>query len=84
MTEHKRGDRRAETARRNDDSDLIDSGAPTPSQQGRSGGVLQSDVATQAAEERVRDPEVSKDVDKSDKIAHGTQMPGDHIQGSSD
>jgi hypothetical protein len=49
--------RRTETARENDDSDIIerDSADFAPSQGGSSGGNLQEDVATQAELERVRD-----------------------------
>jgi len=61
---------RAQTAREHDDSEMIDALEPTPSQQGRSGGNLQRDVATQASEERVRDPEAQEGVDKQDKINH--------------
>ena len=66
---------RTETARENDDSELIDNIEETPSQQGRSGGNLQSDVATQASLERVQDPEAHEGVDKDDDIAHGQRYP---------
>ncbi len=46
---------RTDTARRHDDSDLIDNIEGTPSQGGRAGGVLQRDIATQAEEERFVD-----------------------------
>jgi hypothetical protein len=62
--------RRTDTARDTDDSDIIDSAEPAPSQGGRSGGNLQEDVATQAELERVRDPEASEGVDKQDDIDH--------------
>jgi len=64
---------RTDTARRHDDSELIDQAGsePQPSQQGRSGGNLQKDVATQAAAERVHDPEAHERVTKEDDIAHG-------------
>jgi hypothetical protein len=64
-------DRRTETAREHDDSEMIDTIEPTPSQGGRSGGNLQADVATQASLERVRDPEAQEGVDKQDDIDHG-------------
>ena len=57
-------DRRTDSARENDDSDIIDSIEPTPSQGGRSGGNLQSDIATEASLERVRDPEAHQGVQK--------------------
>ena len=62
--------RRTDTARENDDSDLIDRAEPTPSQGGSSGGNLQEDIATQAELERVRDPEAHEGVDKQDDIDH--------------
>lgn len=62
--------RRTDTARDTDDSDIIDSIEPTPSQGGRSGGNLQTDIATEASLERVRDPEAHEGVDKRDKINH--------------
>ena len=49
--------RRTETSRENDDSDIIDRVEPTPSQGGTSGGNLQEDIATQAELDRVRDPD---------------------------
>lgn len=67
--------RRTETARENDDSELIDNIEKTPSQQGRSGGNLQSDVATQSSLERVQDPEAQEGVTKEDDIAHGQRYP---------
>jgi len=78
--------RRTETARENDDSDIIelDLAEFEPSQSGSSGGNLQEDIATQAELERVRDPEAHQGVDKKDKIDHGEEEPGDHIMGSSD
>ena len=63
--------RRAETAKQNDDSDIIERSLETPSFQSRSGGDIQTDVGTQASEERVRDPEASEGVTKQDDINHG-------------
>lgn len=64
--------RRTETARENDDSDIIelDLAAFQPSQSGSSGGNLQEDIATRAELERVRDPDAHQGVDKKDKIDH--------------
>jgi len=78
--------RRTETARENDDSEIIerDLAEFQPHQSGSSGGNLQEDVATQAELERVRDPEAHQGVDKKDKINHAGEEPGDHIMGSSD
>ena len=70
--------RRTETARENDDSDIIDSIEPTPPQGGSSGGNLQEDVATQAELERVRDPEALEGVDKQDDINHQQRYPARH------
>jgi hypothetical protein len=61
---------RTDSARANDDSDIIDRAEPAPSQGGTSGGSLQEDVATQAELERVRDPEAMEGVDKQDDIDH--------------
>ena len=58
--------RRTETARRNDDSHLT-GGPDTPNHQGRAGGDLQTDVATQASRERVRDPDAMEGVTKEDE-----------------
>ena len=62
--------RRTDTARDNDDHDLIEGSEPTPSQGGTSGGSLQEDIATQAELDRVRDPNARDGVDKQDKIDH--------------
>jgi hypothetical protein len=70
--------RRTETARENDDSDIIDSIEPTPPQGGSSGGNLQEDVATQAELERVRDPEALEGVDKQDDIDHAQRYEKRH------
>ncbi|MBW0145130.1 hypothetical protein [Sphingomicrobium clamense] len=63
--------RRTETAKRNDNAGMIETLVETPSQQGRNGGVLNKDVATQAAEERIDDPDATEGVTKEDQIAHG-------------
>lgn len=70
--------RRTDTARDNDDSDIIDRAEPTPNQSGSSGGNLQEDVATQAELERVRDPEAHEGVDKQDKIDHQQEAQPKH------
>ena len=76
MTEDKtRGERRAETAREHDDSEIIDKAEPTGGQQGRSGGNLQRDVGTQAAQQRVDDPEAHESKTKSDAINNGQFTP---------
>lgn len=70
--------RRTETARDNDDSELIDRAEPAPSQGGTSGGALPEDIATQAELERVRDPEAMEGVDKQDDIDHDQAYPSRH------
>lgn len=72
--------RRTDTARENDDSDIIDRDSTDfePSQGGSSGGNLQEDVATQAELERIRDPEAMEGVDKQDKIDHQQEAPSRH------
>jgi hypothetical protein len=70
--------RRTETARENDDSDMIDAIEPTPHQEGRSGGNLQTDIGTDASLERVRDPEAHEGVDKQDDINHAQAYPSRH------
>lgn len=82
MTET-RGDRRAQTAKRNDDSELIQDTGRAPSQGGRAGGTLQADVATQSEEERIRDGDAREGVTKEDDIAHGQRIrqpsPATHV-----
>jgi hypothetical protein len=70
--------RRTDTAKDTDDSDIIDNAEPAPSQGGRSGGNLQEDVATQAELERVRDPEAQEGVDKQDDIDHQQRYENRH------
>ena len=69
---------RTETARENDESDIIDRIELTPSQGGTSGGNLQEDIASQAELERVRDPEAREGVAKQDKIDHEEEVPTRH------
>ena len=73
MTEEKRGDRRAETARRHDDSGLIEdsNNLPAPDAIGRAGGNLQRDVATAHPDKRVRDPEAGDNLTKEREVEHG-------------
>ena len=61
---------RAEAAKANDDSAIIDSAERGPAFGGSSGGNLQRDLGSQAEDERVRDPEAREGVDKTDKIDH--------------
>ncbi|HYX45635.1 MAG TPA: hypothetical protein VE820_02265 [Sphingomicrobium sp.] len=69
---------RTESARENDDSDIIDRTEPAPSHGGSSGGNLQEDIATRAELDRVRDPEAREGVDKQDKIDHQEEMSTNH------
>jgi hypothetical protein len=82
MNEENRGDRRTETARLNDDSDIIEAAEEqalaAAEQQGRAGGNLQTDVGTQAEEERATDPDAHESVTKGDHIAHGQGSPPPH------
>jgi hypothetical protein len=73
--------RRAETAREHDDSDIIDSAEPAPGQGGREGGNLQRDVGTQDAKHRVDDPENSERVTKQDDIDNDAAYPSDRPRG---
>jgi hypothetical protein len=66
---------RTDSAREHDDSDIIDSIEPAPSQGGSSGGNLQEDIATQAELERVRDPEAREGISKQSKIDHQEETP---------
>ena len=72
MTET-RGEQLAETARRNDDSDIIEAAndESAPGQQGREGGKLQADIATQAEEAGATEPAAHESVTKGDHIAQG-------------
>lgn len=70
--------RRTDTARENDDSDIIDGIEPAPAEGGSSGGVLQEDVATKAELERVRNPNAHEGVEKQDKIDHRQESPTRH------
>lgn len=74
MTET-RGERRAETARENDDRGIIEGAnseaVAAAEQEGRSGGNLQTDVGTQAEELRATDPDATESITKGDHIAHG-------------
>ena len=74
MTDN-RGERRAETARQNDESDIIENAeeesVAAAEQQGREGGNLQRDIGTQAEQARATEPEAHESVTKGDHIAHG-------------
>lgn len=72
---------RTQSAREHDDHKLIDEAAsegPTPNFEGKSGGVLQEDIATEAELARVRDPEAREGVDKKDDLDHGQATPARH------
>ena len=71
-------DRSASIRRAINDSDTIEGLEPTPAEGGRSGGVLQEDVATKAELERVRNPEAHEGVEKQDKINHQLERPTRH------
>ncbi|HVU29073.1 MAG TPA: hypothetical protein VHE36_01610 [Sphingomicrobium sp.] len=68
--------RRTEIARAHDDHELIEvmmEEEPTPRFEGKAGGSLQADIATQAELEQVRDPEAHEGVKKGDKVGHGEE-----------
>ena len=70
-----RGENRADTARRNDDSDIIEEmvkdSVGGAGQQGSEGGNLQRDIGTQAEGARATDPAAHESVKKGDRIARG-------------
>ena len=68
-----RGDRRPETARRHDDSEIIEEASEnsSPDKVGRSGGNLPRDVGTSAAERKVRNPESRENMTKEHELRHG-------------
>lgn len=76
-TEKTRGERRAETARRTDDSELIEDSPPTPETVGRSGGDLQRDVATADPENEIRKPGTGDNLTKEQELDHGTSSQSD-------
>lgn len=82
MNTNDRSEQRAETARRHDDSEMIEQANEESLEgehhQGRSGGNLQADVGTQASHERVQDAEAHEGVTKEDDIAHGQRTPVRH------
>jgi hypothetical protein len=68
---------RTDSARDHDDSAMIEGIEPGPAEGSRTGGNLATDVATQAEEARVGDPEHDTRVTKEDEIAHGTEVRPD-------
>ena len=70
-----RGERRAETARQNDDSDIIpaaeEESLKGEHQQGSEGGNLQTELGTAVDQERATDPTRHESVKKGDHIAQG-------------
>jgi hypothetical protein len=66
--------RRADNARRHDDSDLIDSMEDAPGQGGTAGGRLQRDIGSQAEEEHRIDGKTGVTrVRKEDKVDRGDE-----------
>jgi hypothetical protein len=72
---------RTESARRHDDRDIIEDVPPGTSQQGRSGGGLQRDVATAHPEKRVRDPAEGDNLTKEQELKHGQSSQSDANRG---
>ena len=68
-----RSERRSETAKRHDDSEIIEeaSETPSPTKVGRSGGNLPRDVGTAAAERKVHNPESRENMTKEQELRHG-------------
>jgi hypothetical protein len=70
-----RGEERAETARQNDDSDIIEAAERDSlqgeRQQGSEGGILQTDLGSSVDQERATDPNRHESVKKGDHIARG-------------
>lgn len=77
MTGDTSENRRAESARANDDSDIIEAAEveAAPGQQGSSGGDLQRDIATDAELQQVEDPEAHRGKTKGKAMAHGDFSP---------
>lgn len=69
--------RRAETARRHDDRELIEGEPPTPDTVGRSGGNMQRDVATADPEKEVRDPAAPDNLTKEQELHQGESSKSD-------
>ena len=69
-------DRRTQSARENDDSDIIDVASEAPDQAGRSGGGLGRDVGTQDELKRaVEDPDGHTRAKKQDDIDNNVRTP---------
>lgn len=66
-----RSKQRAETAKRHDDSDIIDAAdeQATPEAEGTAGGNMARAVGTRDEAKRVEQPEASTGVDKGDERA---------------
>lgn len=75
MPENREENARTESARRHDDSAIIDAATDAPAEGSRAGGNLARDIGTQASLERVRDPEAMEGVDAADDRAHGQDYP---------
>ena len=69
-------DRRTQSARENDDSDIIDVASEAPDQAGRAGGGLGRDVGTQDELKRaVEDPDGHTRAKKQDDIDNNVRTP---------
>ncbi len=73
---------RTEAARDTDDSALIEGIEPAPSQQGRSGGDLARDVATEAELDAIDEPSNHERVTKQDDIDHAQEVRPDRARGA--
>ena len=63
---------RTASARDHDDRDIVERDTPTPTQQSSSGGNLARDVASQAEEDRIADPEAHRGPEKEQAIDNDT------------
>ncbi|HEY8593458.1 MAG TPA: hypothetical protein VIL42_11445 [Sphingomicrobium sp.] len=69
---------RTQSARENDDSDIIDNAEPGPDFGGSYGGNMQRDIASAVELARVEDPEAREGSDKQHDIDHAQRYENDH------
>jgi hypothetical protein len=73
---------RTTSARDHDDSAMIDAIEPGTTQQGSSGGNLATDIASQAEQAEIADPEATTRAQKSDDIHNGAAERSDRPRGA--
>jgi hypothetical protein len=69
---------RTQSARENDDSDIIDNAEPGPSFAGSAGGNMQRDIASAVELARVQDPEAREGSDKQHDVDHAQRHETNH------